>query len=399
MSKKILKYLDKPEIIAVVGPRQCGKTTLLKKIAESLTGCLMISFEDRAILSMFENNIDDFIKLYVSGKKYLFIDEFQYAKEGGKKLKYIFDTKKIKLIISGSSNIDLTVNALKFLVGRIFIFNLYPLDFYEFLSYKADNYLNYWQDLNSKFWKQKEFKAGKEVHEILLKNYEEYLLYGGYPRVVIANDPEEKKEVLKNIYNTYFLREVKDILGLIDDYKLDRLVKALALQIGNMIEYKELSLVSEYGYLTLKKYLNFLEKTFICYLIKPFYNNKRTEIVKNPKVFFCDTGLRNAVVNDFRALSDRPDEGAILENGIFQQLIKGNISCNYWRDKQQHEIDFILNLEGGKSLALEVKKLARDIRSSSLENFKKTYPNIEKIILYKNKIEEVKVKNYPLYVV
>lgn len=399
MSKKILKYLDKPEIIAVVGPRQCGKTTLLKKIAESLTGCLMISFEDRAILSMFENNIDDFIKLYVLGKKYLFIDEFQYAKEGGKKLKYIFDTKKIKLIISGSSNIDLTVNALKFLVGRIFIFNLYPLDFYEFLSYKADNYLNYWQDLNSKFWKQKEFKAGKEVHEILLKNYEEYLLYGGYPRVVIANDPEEKKEVLKNIYNTYFLREVRDILGLIDDYKLDRLVKALALQIGNMIEYKELSLVSEYGYLTLKKYLNFLGKTFICYLIKPFYNNKRTEIVKNPKVFFCDTGLRNAVVNDFRALSDRPDEGAILENGIFQQLIKGNISCNYWRDKQQHEIDFILNLEGGKSLALEVKKLARDIRSSSLENFKKTYPNIEKIILYKNKIEEVKVKNYPLYVV
>jgi predicted AAA+ superfamily ATPase len=235
------------------------------------------------------------------------------------------------------------------------------------------------------------------------KYYEEYALFGGYPRVVLADSEEEKKEVLKNIYNTYFLREVRDILGLIDNYKLEKLIKSLALQIGNLIEYRELGSVSEFSYPTLKKYLNFLEKTFICSLVKPYFKNKRTEIVKNPKVFFCDCGLRNIIINDFRKFDSRTDAGQLLENVIFSQLVKGGYSFNFWRDKKKHEVDFILNLENQKKLALEVKTALKNTQSASIANFKKTHPEIEIAFTYfKMKAGKEAVSNarvYPVYAV
>lgn len=397
LEDKILKYINTPEIIAVIGPRQCGKTTLLSHIFKKLGEGEFVSFEDQKILNMFEKNIDDFIEIYVKNKKYLFIDEFQYSKNGGKKLKYIYDLHKIKIFISGSSAIDLTINALKFLVGRIFIFNLYPLDFEEFLNYKDTKYAGILGESRKKFASLSPFTIGEDTHNILLKYYEEFILFGGYPRVVIAESKEEKIEVLKNIYNTYFLREVRDILGLIDDYKLSKLLKSLAFQIGNLIEYKELSVLSEYAYPTLKKYLNFLEKTFICSFIKPYFTNKRVEIVKNPKVYFFDTGIRNFIINDFRGFDDRPDTGALLENGVFQQLLKKDYKINYWRTKKQHEIDFIVFPSDQKELALEVKNRLTKTSSPSLNNFKKMHPDIRTVFIYKNIDPSININIYPSY--
>jgi hypothetical protein len=397
---KILKYLNSPEIIAVIGPRQCGKSTMLQRILSKLENVAMVNFEDRSALSMFNKNIDDFIALYVENKKYLFIDEFQYAKKGGKKLKYIFDSHKIKIFISGSSAIDMTVNALKFLVGRIFIFPLQPLDFAEFLSYKDKAYAGMLEKENTIFKQLGNSQVGEDADEKLKQYYQEYVLYGGYPRVVTSRDDEEKKEVLKNIYNTYFLREVRDILGLIDDYKLEKLIKALALQIGNLIEYGELGNVSEFSYPTLKKYLNFLEKTFICGLVKPYYENKRTEIVKNPKVYFFDSGLRNSIINDFRKFEDRVDKGQLLENAVFMQLIKGGYEFNFWRDKKKNELDFILQLPNQKKLALEVKSTFKNSQSTSILSFKKTYPEIDVAFLFlKATVAFKNTKAYPIWIV
>ena len=199
----ILKYLDAPEILAVVGPRQCGKTTMIQHILESLNGTISVTFDDRNILNLFERHTDDFIAAYVKGNKYLFIDEFHYAKNGGKILKYIFDTQKIKIIISGSSAADLTIKAVKYLVGRILVFNLYPFNFKEFLLAKDQEYLKLYESYKRKF----DFKAGEGVrvadtaHRKLLKYYEEYLLFGGYPRVVLEENYESKKDILRNIYN------------------------------------------------------------------------------------------------------------------------------------------------------------------------------------------------------
>ena len=401
LEDKIIKYLEMPEIIAVVGSRQCGKTTMLKQIMSSLTDAVSVSFDDQNILGLFEKSPDDFITAYVKGRKYLFIDEFQYAKHGGKILKYIFDTQKIKIIISGSSVADLTIHAIKYLVGRVLVVNLYPFDFREFLSYKDIAYLKIYDEYRNKFSlsEEKPLKISAPAREKLLKYYEEYLTFGGYPRVAIEENIETKKELLKNIYNTYFLREVRDILGLIDDYKLGVFIKGLALQTGNLIEYNELSNLTGYSYSSVKKYLNFLEKTYICKLVRPFFKNKRTEIVKNPKVYFIDTGIRNTVINDFRGLGDRIDKGSLLENGLAMQFIKQGIDFNFWRDKKKHEVDFVLSLGNGKISAIESKTSLRGVARKIPETFKKNYPEAKILFSYWNasKTETATAGEYPIY--
>lgn len=401
LEDKIIRYLEAPEIIAVVGPRQCGKTTMLKKIMDSLADTISICFDDRGILDLFEKSPDDFITTYVRGRKYLFIDEFQYAKHGGKILKYIFDTQKIKIIISGSSVADLTIHAIKYLVGRVLVINLYPFDFKEFLSYKDRGYLTLYGEYKNKFSLSEEglLEISSPAHEKFLKYYEEYLMFGGYPRAVLEENIETKKEILKNIYNTYFLREVRDILGLIDDYKLGVFIKGLALQTGNLIEYNELSNLTGYSYSSVKKYLNFLEKTYICKLVRPFFKNKRTEIVKNPKIYFIDTGIRNTVINDFRSLGDRTDKGALLENGLAMQFIKQGVDFNFWRDKKKNEVDFALSLGNGKISAVESKTSLKGSWRKPSEIFKKNYPEAKILFSYWNlsNAEKAEAGEYPIY--
>ena len=137
IEKKIYQYIDIKEIIAIIGVRQCGKTTLLKKIAGELTDqhrkVQFITFDDVSILQMFEQDIESFIRLYVTPNEFLFIDEIQYAAQSGSMLKYIYDTKEVKIFISGSSAIELSVQSIKYLVGRIFTFTLFPFSFREFL--------------------------------------------------------------------------------------------------------------------------------------------------------------------------------------------------------------------------------------------------------------------------
>ncbi len=400
LQEKINKYLSSPEIIAIVGPRQAGKTTLLLHLLKNLKNTSYLSFEDQNILNLFETAPDDFIKAYVKKNKYLFIDEFHYAKNGGKILKYIFDTEKTKIIISGSSSIDLTVKTIKYLVGRIFVFSLFPFDFSEFLSAKDsaawEIYQKYKKRLN--FQNPQTIKISPAGQQKLLKLYDEYLVFGGYPRVVLAEDYETKKEILKNIYNTYFLREVRDILGLIDDYKLNRLLKALALQIGRLVEYNELSRLSGFSYLSIKKYLNFLEKTYICAFVKPFFQNKRIEIVKNPKVYFFDPGLRNAVIDDFRFLEQRPEKGELLENGLAAEAIKKEIKLNFWRTKRGQEIDFVFSFGDGQTIAVEAKNFLKSLKSPAWPTFEKLYPEIKPYFAYREIKPELKSRfAFPAY--
>ncbi len=367
----ILKYLKVPEILAITGPRQAGKTTLLQRIQGNLSNSIFLSFEDRETVELFEQDIKGFAQKY-SQYHYIFIDEFQHAKNGGKNLKYMYDVQPgNKLIISGSSAIDLTIRALKFLVGRVFIFNLFQFDFFEFLSFREPDLFKIYQQYKDSF-NLKEGKFGKVavsevVNNQLNKYLDEFIIWGGYPRVVLATDKTEKETILKNIYSTYFLRDIKDILGLVDDFKLSRLIKALAVQLGQLVEYNELSRLSEYDYLTLKKYLNILEKTFIVCQVRPFYKNKRSEISKNPKIYFFDAGLRNYVINNFNSLNSRVDKGFLYENFVFCELIKDDIAINFWRTKAKAEVDFIAQV-GPQLLPVESKSEISSLQISRAFN-------------------------------
>ncbi len=347
LERTIQKYWALPQIIAIVGPRRSGKTTLLRHLQAQLENSIYISFEDQKVLALFNQDMESFVELYVKNNRTIFIDEFHYAVEGGKQLKYLFDFfPGKKVIISGSSSLDLMVKAVKHLVGRIIHFELFPFSFREFLRAKSPELLSVLE--------RGRLTDESPLHERIFKLWQEYLIFGGYPEVVLQSDREIKIKLLEGIYNTYLLREVRDIIGLSNDFKFVKLLKALSLQIGNLINYNELSELSGYDYKTLKARLNILEKTYITSFIYPFYRNKHTEIVKNPKVYFFDSGLRNFILSNYQSLDLRGDSGALCENYVVTALKRTNLNVNFWRTKNKTEIDFIVQKNGELS-PIEVK--------------------------------------------
>ncbi|MFH1526876.1 MAG: ATP-binding protein [Bacteroidota bacterium] len=343
---QIRKYLDSQEIFAVVGPRQSGKTTMLKRILSELDGVNYITLDDITALSLFKNDIKSFVELYIKNFNYVFIDEIQNAANSGQQLKFIYDTEKTKLIISGSSSAEISIQSLKYLVGRIFIFKLYPFSFGEFLSAKNPKLYNVY---NSKSF-------GAEINIEIQKYIDEFITFGGYPRVVLSESIEEKKIVLKNIYSALLLREVKDLIGVSGSDNLISLIKALSLQIGNLINFRELSDLSGFNHQALKKNINILEELFICKRCYAFHKNPRTEIVKTPKIYFIDYGLRNIIIDNFS--SHRSDKGALYENLIYTEFLKRDKELKYWRTKSGAEVDFILDNE-----PIEVKTMPKTSRS------------------------------------
>ncbi len=366
LEKDIKKYLQDREIIAIVGARQCGKTTLMKRIFNELDNADFISFEDRDILNLFSNDIKSFVEKYVKGNDYLFIDEFQYAKEGGKNLKYIFDNYKTKIIISGSSAPELTIHSIKYLVGRVFVFTLYPFSFEEFLKFKDPKLYNLY----------KKDRTTKEVIELINKPYFEYFVYGGYPRVVLEEDYEKKKEILRNIFNTYLLREIKEIMQIHEDQKINQIIKALSLQIGGLVNHSKISSLTGISFNELKKYIEILKKTFVGIEVGPFFRNKRKELSKTSKFYFLDNGFRNISINDFREKNLRNDLGELNENFIASELIKQGKEPKYWRTKSKAEVDFVLEYRGKEIIPIEVKTSLHENKikiTRSFRNFVEEY--------------------------
>ncbi len=386
LEDKIKQYLKSPEIIAVLGSRQVGKTTLLKKIYSEQENAVFLTFEDIETRILFEDDIKSFIKLYIEPYGIIFIDEFQYAKKGGQKLKFIYDTNpRKKIIISGSSTINLTIGAVKYLAGRIFLFHLYPFNFIEYLQ--AVDYPLYMLFINENIF-------SKIIIQRLYSYLEIYLRFGGYPRVILADSEEEKKEILKNIINIYLLKDIKDAVSIADEKKMYKLLKALSLQIGNIIAYNELAAISGLSHQRLKQTLSIFEELFLIKLLVPFFTNKRVEISKNPKVYFMDMGIRNAIIRDFRGSDERMDRGAIYENYIFKSFYEKDQIIKYYRSKSGAEVDFIIN----DSLPVEVKsRMSKPYFSKSFRSYIEKY-SPEKGIIFNSTVQDsIKFKSCDIF--
>lgn len=400
LEKEIKPFLKRKEALSIIGPRQAGKTTFIKRLENQLKKekkkVKFLTFEKRADLDLFQENIEDFKDL-MSQYQYVIIDEFQYAKSGGQKLKYLYDTTKIKFIVTGSSSLELTFQTGKYMVGRMLDFRLAPFSFREFLSFKnkesfdlLENRIN----TNSilKFNVKNGF--GRQINERLFAELEKYVIYGGYPAVVLSGTNKEKQKVLENILEKYLLRDIKSLLKLATEDELLKLSRFLASQAGNIIKYEELSNVSGLSYRDVIKHLNILEKTFIINLIKPFFTNKRTELTKNPKNYFIDLGLRNYLLVDFRAIKNRNDSGAIMENYAHNLLNSLNLTLNlkYWRTKSKAEVDFVIEDEQ-KIYPIEVKYVSKRIVGKSFYSFIDKFNPKAGIILTKDYLAEEKIKN------
>ncbi len=405
LEKKIESYLHTPEIIALLGARQVGKTTLLKNLFEKRPNCNFITFEDREILTMFQEDINSFSKLFLSKCDILIIDEFQYAREGGQKLKFLFDTvPNKKIIISGSSSLDLTKQATKFLVGRIFQFKLHPFSFYEFLSFRdEEGYQNVLKKLINQV-KQTIASKKESLPELsstirirFSRFVDEFIVFGGFPRASIAEDFEEKQIVLKNIFSTYLLKEIRDILNLSDDFEIEKLAKYLALKISNPIQMDELSNFIGVHIKKTRQLLNILEKTYIISLINPYFSNKLLEISKSKKIFFSDTGFRNSIIQNFQDIFLRPDKGALFENFVFSEITKGELEIKYWRTKSKAEVDFILEINS-KIIPVEIKSnISKPTLQKSLVSFIKKYKPEIAFVFSSNYYDSRKFENTVIY--
>lgn len=393
-------FFERREIVAIIGPRQVGKTTFLEYLVSQLKNegksVKFITFEKRGDLELF-NQIEDFKDLH-KDYQVVIIDEFQYAKEGGQKLKYLFDTTKIKYIISGSSSLELKFQTGKYLVGRLFKFMLWPFSFREYLSCKdKDFYRLLVSRIPNAFFIKKAF--GSEINSRLERLFEDYLVFGGYPAVVLAKSNLEKEKILESILENYLLRDIRTLLQLATEDELVRLVKLLANQTGNLINYKELSSASGLDYKELLRHLEVLKQTYIVDLIRPFFTNKRTEIMKNPKVYFVDSGFKNSALGNFRKLDSRKDIGSLVENHVFISLKRksnGFKKINFWRTKSKAEVDFVIE-EENEVIPIEVKYSSAPSPGKSFYSFINKFSPPRGYILTKDYFAVKKVNNTKIY--
>lgn len=426
--EQIKPFLDKKEYLAIIGPRQSGKSVFLDLIKNHLienkkvnpANIKQVTFEDRILLNQFDSDPVAFVNSYKKGGEgdeffYLMLDEFQYSINGGQKLKLIYDTvKNIKIIITGSSSLDIKAEVGKYMVGRVLTFRLYPFNFSEFLSAKNQRLASAHQKENIRFLKWflkdesiKDNFGKKDIfREEFLKLFEEYCVWGGYPRVVLSETKEEKEKILNDIQNNYILKDIKGLLELATDKNLLLLSQFLATQIGNILVYKNLGQAAKLDYRKTTEHLNILQETYIVDLVKPFFKNPQKELSKNPKVYFFDSGFRNSLINNTNPFSQRSDFGAMVENVVFMKLkmiLGDSAKINFWRTKTGAEVDFAVNI-AGEVFPIEVKfsEFKKPGITRGFTSFLKSFKPKKGLVLTKDyfgaaKIENCQILFYPVY--
>lgn len=360
LEEKITKKTGKGKAIIVVGPRQVGKTTLLKNILGS-KDYLFLDGDNPKVRSLLDDPNTEEIKNIIGKHKLVFIDEAQRIAGIGLTLKIITDQfKGVQLFTSGSSSFDLSNKINEPLTGRKWEYQLYPISWEEFENHHG--YLYAEQQL------------------------EDRLLYGFYPDVL--NNPGEEISILKNLVNSYLYRDILAYSEIRKPEVLDKLVQALALQVGSEVNYSELSQIVNVDKNTISKYIDILQKGYVIFKLGSFSRNIRHEIKTNKKIYFYDNGIRNMVIGNFDPLELRTDRGAIWENFLISERIKQHeykeslAKTYFWRTKQQQEVDFVED-KAGKIYGYEFKWSAKN-KVKLPKTFVESYNASEKVIDRKN---------------
>lgn len=318
--------------IVLIGPRQVGKSTLINEILKQKE-FLFLDGDDFSVQQQLSTPNTSYLQRLIGDKKIVFVDEAQRIKNIGITSKIIIDQfKDVQLILSGSSAFELNNEINEPLTGRKWEYNMYPISFQELE--KTIGFSD----------------ASKQL--------EQRIIYGMYPDVF--NYIGKEKEVLENLINSYLYKDILMLSGIKKADSLQKLTQALALQIGNEVSYNELAQLIGANKETVSSYIELLEKAYVLYRVNPFSRNIRNEIKSNRKIYFYDTGLRNALISNFNSLEIRLDKGALWENFLISERIKYlkyhkiYAKTYFWRTAQQQEIDWIEEIDG-KITAYEFK--------------------------------------------
>lgn len=351
IQRKIESCFFKGKCIIIYGARQVGKTTLLKEIQKSIKhNSLFLNCDEPDVRERLTNVTSTELKDLIQDNKVLFIDEAQRVKNIGITLKLLVDNfQEYQVIATGSSALDLSDEIIEPLTGRKYEFQLYPMSLIEIK--------NYFSSL--------------EIKRIL----ENRIIMGMYPEII--QKPNEADLLLKTLSSSYLYKDVLQYQDIRRPELLEKLLISLALQIGNEVSYNELANSLGVSKETIANYINLLEKCFVIFHLSPFSRNLRNELTKMRKIYFYDTGIRNALIKNTNSLSIRQDTGDLWENFMISERLKRNslidqsVNCYFWRTHQQQEIDLIEE-SSGKLSGYEFKWQQSKYRIPKI--FLKTYP-------------------------
>jgi len=372
LDSKINQHFEKyKQVLILLGSRQVGKTTIVKKIFPQADYFLVDNEPIKKILEAYD--IETYKTLINKNSREIIIDEIHLLDNPGRAVKIIYDQlENIKLIITGSSSFHIKNKTGESLAGRKIDYNIYPLTFSEYLNQKGiTGDLNF--NILEKIIDDQKYNPNDQFYKFDIKNIlNNVLIYGQYPHLI--KNPNDEK-YLRNFVDSLIFKDVLE-LNLIEDKKLAKdLLKLLAFQIGNLINYSELANSLKADQRTIKRYIDIFEQSFVLFRLYPYSKNKRDEISKAAKIFFYDTGVRNALIGDFSALEARTDKGALFKNFIISELTKQdsyadkNYKFYYWRTKQGSEIDVVLE-KGNELIGVELKYRRKAINKA----FKNRYP-------------------------
>jgi predicted AAA+ superfamily ATPase len=360
IENRIRESLFKGRMISILGPRQSGKTTLAKKIlSEHKADDCYYDCQLAEVREHFVIGEPDRLLLLTKGKKLVVFDEAQTIQDIGTVLKVFHDTyPETQIIATGSSSFDLSNKINEPMTGRVFEFTLLPLSLAEI----------------------------KKTRQITPDDLSLYMLYGTYPAVVAADSPDMKKMTLKNIATQYLYKDIFVFEAIRNPKIFEDLLKLLALQIGSLVSINELASHLGVSRSVVQRYLRLLEQSFIIKIVHSFSNNPRTELKKAFKIFFLDTGVRNALVDVEKALADRPDKGSVFENYFITERVKdGNNTAvfppeiMFWRTRKGLEID-VIEKTGSDIVAYECKWNPND--KPSFSTFLRLYPSAKTKVMH-----------------
>lgn len=354
LKTRIEQKLTSGKAIIVLGPRQTGKTTLLKNIAQKYEKSLILNCDDPFLRDQLQNINTAQLRQLIGSNEVVFIDEAQRVKNIGITLKLIIDElKDVVLLVSGSSALEIANEINEPLTGRKWEYMLYPIS---------------WQEFN--------LHVG---YVTAMQQLEQRMIFGMYPEVI--NNLGNEAEILRQIAGSYLFKDLLSYNGIRKPELLEKLLKALAFQIGNLVSYNELANMLQVDKNTISTYIDLLEKAFVVFRLQPFSRNLRKEISTSRKIYFYDTGIRNTLINNLNSFDFRDDQGALWENFVIAERMKylhyqGLYSNTwFWRTQQQQEIDYLE--ESGGILSGYEFKWNSDRKYKVPTIFSETYPKSE----------------------
>lgn len=361
---EIREHLSSREISLIVGPRQVGKTTLMKELIQELeedgkkTAFFNLDYDSDKKFFSSQDKLIQKIKLEIGEEGFVFIDEIQRKEDAGLFLKGIYDMDlPYKFIISGSGSLELKEKIHESLAGRKRFFYLNPVSFKEFINFKTQYK---YEGKIGEFLKTENDKT-----KLLL---EEYLNFGGYPRVILEHEQKEKNKTIEDIFRSCIEKDLLNLLNIDRPEVFSSMIRILASQSGQILNYSGLSKQVGLTFEPLKKYLWYAEKIFIIKMVYPYFRNKQKEITKSPIPYFYDLGLRNFSLGKMGELNISNEIGLVFQNfilNILEEKTKEMVgSINFWRSTSGAEVDFVID-KGGDFIPVEIKY--SDFKDSKIE--------------------------------